>query len=359
MRNSLITFMALLTLGFTMLAQAHHSHSSIDRDWKVSYAGTVTEFMWRAPHVYLKIDSIMPETGEVVEYTIETLNPSSLQKTGWRRETLQPGDRVIWAGNHDRDPDRAYGSLDYVQKVGGYTYFVDEGEMEAYLERENIDWDAYMGLTPLKPAESLAEGVWSRSRADGSRFPPIRGPQRDWPLTEKGQELVANFSEDNNPILDCEYPGPPKSITAPLYFRHSMADEDTLLIERALMDNQRYIHLNPETAPGPGERTNVGYSVGHYEGDTLVVETTNFKADRWGLWTGIDSSEQKHMIERYWLSDEGMRLNVEITVTDPEYLTEPVTFTHHWTKVQDFPITQAECSMENANYYLTAGYEEE
>lgn len=358
MRKSLITIVALAAVGFGPLAQAHHSHSSIDRDWKISFAGTVTEFMWRAPHVYVKIDSVMPETGEVVEYTIETLNPSSLMKTGWRRDTLEVGDRVIWAGNHDRDPDRAYASLDYVQKVGGYSYFVDEGEMDAYLARENIDIDTYMGVTPLQPAESLFEGTWSRSNAEGGRFPPIRGPQRDWPLTEKGQEQVANFSEDNNPILDCGYPGPPKMTTAPLYFRHSQPDADTLSIERALFPEPRLIHLNPETAPAPGEPSNVGYSVGHFEGDVLVVETNNFSADPWGLWTGIDSSDQKEMTERYWLSDDGMMLNVEITVSDPEFLTEPVTFMHHWTKVQDFPITQAECSLENANYYLTAGYEE-
>ena len=58
-----------------------------------------------------RTQSIMPETGEVVEYTIETLNPSSLQKSGWRRETLEVGDRVIWGGNHDRVEPTQIGSL--------------------------------------------------------------------------------------------------------------------------------------------------------------------------------------------------------------------------------------------------------
>lgn len=359
MRNSLVTITALAALTLSPLpALAHHSHASINQNWDITFAGTVTEFLWRSPHVYIKIDSIMPETGEVIEYTIETLNPSSLQKTAWTKDTLTVGDRVIWSGNHDRDPDRAYASLDSVQKIGGYSYFVDERAMDEYLEGEGISMDTYMGLSPLQPAQSLAEGVWTRSNATGGRFPPIRGPQRDWPYTELAAAQVAAFSEDHNPILECAYPGPPKSTTAPLYFKHSMEGNDVFVIERALMDNVRKIYLNPETAPAPGERTNVGYSVGHYEGDVLVVETSNFKADAWGLWTGVDSSEQKHMIERYSLSDDGMMVSVEVTVSDPVYLTEPVTFSHHWTKTQDFPITQAECSRDNANYYLTAGYEE-
>jgi len=73
-----------------------------------------------------------------------------------------------------------------------------------------------------------------------------------------------------------------------------------------------------------------GHSAGWFEGDELVVETTNFVVDKWGSHTGIDSSVQKHLIERYSLSNNGMKLNVVMTVTDPVYLAEPVTFSRHW-----------------------------
>ena len=45
---------------------------------------------------------------------------------------------------------------------------------------------------------------------------------------------------------------------------------------------------------------------GVVQGDELVVETTNFAADRWGSHTGIDSSEQKHLVERYSLGNGGL-----------------------------------------------------
>ena len=49
----------------------------------------------------------------------------------------------------------------------------------------------------------------------------------------------------------------------------------------------------------------------------------------------------------------------EDTITDPEYLTEPMVIQHSWAKVADRPILQAECSTEAAWFYITAGYEED
>jgi hypothetical protein len=60
--------------------------------------------------------------------------------------------------------------------------------------------------------------------------------------------------------------------------------------------------------------------------------------------------------ERYWLSDGGMRLNVEMTITDPAMLTETITVMHQWKKLVDSDIVHAECSLENANFFITAGY---
>lgn len=88
------------------------------------------------------------------------------------------------------------------------------------------------------------------------------------------------------------------------------------------------------------------------EGDTLVVETDNFVADAWGIHTGISSSEKKHLVERFTMSDDGLKLAAEITVTDPVYLSEPKTFPPHWRKLVDRDVVQAPCTMEAAMLYL-------
>ena len=55
------------------------------------------------------------------------------------------------------------------------------------------------------------------------------------------------------------------------------------------------------------------------------------------------------------MSNGGMNLDVEITVTDSVYLAEPVTFTHHWRKIGDREIIQAPCTLEAAQLYLQGG----
>ena len=123
------------------------------------------------------------------------------------------------------------------------------------------------------------------------------------------------------------------------------------------MEAVRVIHLNGTGEPG--EPSRLGFSTGRFEGEELVVETTNFIADRWGTHTGIDSSEQKHLVERFRLSEDGLHLYAEITVTDPVYLAEPVTFEHEWYKLADREVIQAPCTMEAAQLYLEAGYGED
>ena len=75
-------------------------------------------------------------------------------------------------------------------------------------------------------------------------------------------------------------------------------------------------------------------------------------ADKWGMHTGIDSSDQKQLVERFTMSEDGMYLYAEITVTDPVYLSKPHTFTHRGAKLADREVIQAPCTMEAAQLYL-------
>ena len=74
-----------------------------------------------------------------------------------------------------------------------------------------------------------------------------------------------------------------------------------------------------------------------------------------GKHAGINSSENKHLVERFTISDDGLCLTVEITVTDPVYFTEPVVFTHRWIKLADREVIQAPCTMKSALLYLKGG----
>jgi hypothetical protein len=78
---------------------------------------------------------------------------------------------------------------------------------------------------------------------------------------------------------------------------------------------------------GEGERTLQGHSIGWWEGETLVVDTVDFAVHRspYGSGTGIPLGTEKHVVERYRLSDDGTHAFVDIVLEDSEYLAEPVT----------------------------------
>ena len=65
-----------------------------------------------------------------------------------------------------------------------------------------------------------------------------------------------------------------------------------------------------------------GYSVGHWEGDTLVVETTNFRGDGWLDFNGSPTTEQLRTVERFHRPSYG-KLEIDILIDDPGAYTEP------------------------------------
>ena len=339
-------------LAFAAGAEAHHSHASLDRNNQQTKAGVVAEYLWKVPHVYLIID-VPNENGEVVQYTVESMNPPSLARLGWTADTFERGDPIIWSGAHDRDPDRPYMGLDWAQSLDGPRMFADSGSLQAYLEETGAELPSGSTVNAeILPAGTFPSGFWTRTVS------PYREPPEGMPLNERALALVAEFHESQNPLNECIYPGPPRMMMMPMAYNFRWEDEDTIIIDRDLWPQPRVVHMNADTAP-PAERNPWGYSTGRFDGDVLVIETTNFVDDRWGTQIGLHSSDQKQLVERYWLEEDGMALKGEFTITDPEYLTEPMVIQHSWAKVADRPILQAECSMEVAWYYITAGYDED
>jgi hypothetical protein len=97
------------------------------------------------------------------------------------------------------------------------------------------------------------------------------------------------------------------------------------------MDVVREVHLDMDEHPVNGERTVLGHSIGHFEGDTLVVETANFRpgvlrqyveqAD--GSVKGLLHSEALTVTERIWFNARTNSIRVIIEQEDPLYFTTP------------------------------------
>jgi len=96
MINSRKIFMKLLASIALISAPvfAHHSTSAFDTDKVIKLEGTVTQFRWTNPHASFKVDG-HPSTGADGLWTVEMTAPNSLLLQGWKRNSIQPGDKVV------------------------------------------------------------------------------------------------------------------------------------------------------------------------------------------------------------------------------------------------------------------------
>lgn len=315
-----------------VIAGAHHSHANIDRNNIQRHTGIVAEYGWSMPHVYLKVRAPNPR-GEVVEYSIELLHPPGMLERGWDESTFKPGDTITWEGPSDRNPSRYYSGLTWAERADGTRFTTAAAR------------------TKVVPSKDFT-GLWVRDLRGGR---PHYTPPDDWPYSAAGSALVAQFDESQNPAIECISQGPPKFVLLPYPIEITRPDEATIVMRGELRDEPRIIHLDRDSPIGPPSK--LGHSVAWMDGEALVVETTHFVADRWGTHTGVDSSEQKHLLERYTLTDGGRALDVEITVTDPVYLSEPVTFVYHMAKIADRELIDVPCTHESAALFLEGGYQ--
>lgn len=321
----------LLTLGLLSLpAGAHHSHANIDPKNIQRHTGVVKQYGWLMPHVFLKVMAPNAQ-GEVVEFSIELLHPPAMLERGWNAASFKPGDRITWEGPSDRNPNRYYSGLTWAEKVDGTRLSAEEKD------------------APVTPSKDFT-GLWVRDLR-GSR--PYYTPPADWPYTPRGQALVERFDEAQNPQVECRDPGPPKATLLPYPIKITRPDERTVRIEYELRDEPRIVYLDPSVKPGAPSQ--LGHSIGRFEGDELIVETTNFIPDRWGIHTGVDSSEQKHLIERFRLARGGLALDMTMIVTDPVYLERPVEIEYHLSKLADRDLIRVPCTPESAKLFLEGG----
>ena len=108
----------------------------------------------------------------------------------------------------------------------------------------------------------------------------------------------------------------------------------------------------------PLTRQRFGVRTGRFEDGTLIVESRDFPsmdaglASAWdpnGNGKDIPSSEQKVLVERYEVSDDGAKLILNYTVTDPEYLTEAYSDEIVWHRMpEDSPIYEFDCDADIA-----------
>ena len=100
---------------------------------------------------------------------------------------------------------------------------------------------------------------------------------------------------------------------------------DTIEVRFEEFDVVRTIHLTNTRDPADVAPSPLGYSVGHWEGDTLVVTTTRINWPHFGR-VGMPQTEAVNVVERFAVRDAENRIDYSITMTDPEVFAGSLTW---------------------------------
>ena len=144
------------------------------------------------------------------------------------------------------------------------------------------------------------------------------------PLRPEAAALVKHRMQNSReyPHTQCLPGGIPLALLVFTFKMIQTPQEIVQLSETA--DPPRQIHTDGRPLPKDPDPTWMGYSVGRWEGDTLVVETAGLNDRAWLDAVGHPRSESMHITERYRRRDFG-HMDLEITFNDPKYYTRPFT----------------------------------
>ena len=326
------------TAFFTCLpAPAHHAFIAFDEESEVTLTGTVTDFRFVNPHAYFFMD-VADDAGETVNYRVEGETRNDLYRNGWRDDTLTAGDTVRVTVNPARDADRRYGRLLSLVKADGTFFDIPNDQDEA-------------GRRNRMPAASL-EGVWLPVQTFREMFAEIEPFGTARAMAEVAQAEAAELAPAN---VSCyNYALIPFHLGRAHVFEIEFASDELILMHGEDIEFPRQIHLDgrahPDNVPVE-EMSFMGHSVGHWEGDTLVVDSRHFRPHPSGN-RPYPSSTRKRLIERYRLSDNNTGIVIDWTLEDPEYLTAAVNHTFEWQHSPHIERQPFSCDADSAAEYL-------
>jgi hypothetical protein len=162
---------------------------------------------------------------------------------------------------------------------------------------------------------------------------------------------VKDFRRED-PVTNC-LPGGPSEILNSTYRIMQSPTLVALLYENGT-GRYRQIHMDGRELPKDPNPTWLGYSVGRWEGDTLVVESAGFNDRTWLDRAGHPHSENLRVTERFRRVDFG-HIQFQITFNDPETLTKPLTFSFAVNYVADSDMLENVCNETDRDKFHLVG----
>jgi len=159
---------------------------------------------------------------------------------------------------------------------------------------------------------------------------------------------LEDFGKDDPEITGCK-PGGPRHITRGGLTK--IIQTPTLIVFLFEDLSYRQIFLDSRRMPADPNPTWMGYSIGRWDGDTLVVETSGFNDRTWLDFAGHPHSEALKMTERFRRRDFG-HLELQVTLEDPMVYAKPITLSAGGNFVADTDLIEFVCENEKDRAHL-------
>ncbi len=316
-------------------AAAHHAPTEYDYQKIVELEGSLVEVSWRNPHVRILMQTGTDPTGKPVIVDIEGAALSVMRRTNATPEGLRIGDRVRVAGHPSRRHAGRLLGLNLLQANGKELLFVP-GLASRWTQASLGSETTWFDQRNLESSDVGIFRVWS------SRFDELLAWNPPQPLlTDEARRKVAAWDWVNDSTTKgCEPVGMPTIMDSP-YPIEFVRRGNVILLRMELYDAVRTIHLG-EQRREVLERSLLGRSIGHWEGDTLVVATDGIT---WPYFDNLGTplSTSASIVERFTPTPDGSRLQYKMIVTDPVNLRRPMELTRSWMARANESLKPYEC----------------
>jgi len=298
---------------------AHHSVTFYSDD-VVEIAGELTRIEWRNPHIRLTLNATN-DRGLTETWEMEGSSIYNLARSGITAETFEVGQHLVITGQPSTREERML----LLREI-----LLPEGRrLEMWIQNvTRLESD-----NRLVDAAAENRGIFRVWSVPAANLAAALAQLRDQPFTESAIAARTDWDPLENFATRCEPEGMPRITVNPHPFEF-IDRGDAITLRTELYDIERTIYMDRAVPPDDASGSSLGYSVGAWDDDDLIVRTTRLN---WPYFdnAGTPLSEDAEIAERFSLSDDQTRLDFEVTVTDASTFTRPAVLTGYWVALGD------------------------
>jgi hypothetical protein len=320
MKAAALAVLATALIG-SAPALAHHSFAAeFVTGSSGEVEGVVTRVWFTNPHVRYQLE-VTGDNGAVEEWELQLTSATGLRGQEWYQDTVKVGD-TIWAqGEVARDgSNKIYArriNVEGGRQLGGGA----GGRAPAPAPAEQLTYEDY-GYGQLNPGHPFdISGAWSNSfrfRVTADDLEP-----KPTPFTDEARAIFEATVHYDDYSLRCMAPGLPRIIGAP--YTMEIADAGThYLVVHEEHNMPRRIYMDGREPPANTQPSSLGYSIGHWESDNVLVIETTHLLPGWLDGSGLPmKGEGTRIVERWEFAEDRLSMDRIATFYDP-YYTEPL-----------------------------------